>query len=52
MVEYEKQKESDLEEMRDLAAAEKEQIKQKFEQTEKSIVTKRVEKSTVCFCFS
>lgn len=45
MAEFERQKDSDLEELRDLAAAEKEQTKQRFEETEKSIVTKRVEKS-------
>ena len=28
---------------RDIAAAEKEQLKQKFEETEKSIVTKRID---------
>ena len=42
MKEYEKQKESEVEEMKDMAAAEKEQMKRKFEQTEKSIVTKRI----------
>jgi len=41
LAEYEKQKDSELEEMRDVAQAEKEGIKHKFEQTEKSIVTKR-----------
>jgi len=45
MAEFERQKDSDLEELRDLAAAEKEQTKQRFEETEKSIVTKRAEKS-------
>eukprot|EP00088_Acartia_fossae_P019535 TRINITY_DN21418_c0_g1_i3.p1 TRINITY_DN21418_c0_g1~~TRINITY_DN21418_c0_g1_i3.p1 ORF type:complete len:312 (-),score=113.37 TRINITY_DN21418_c0_g1_i3:77-949(-) len=45
MKEYEKQKDSELEEMKDLAAAEKEEMKHKFEQTEKSIVTKRLDKS-------
>jgi len=43
--EYEKQKDTDLEEMRDIAVAEKEEMKQKFEETEKSIVTKRIDKS-------
>ncbi len=42
MKEYEKQKDSEVEEMKDMAAAEKEQMKRKFEQTEKSIVTKRI----------
>ena len=34
--------------MKDMAALEKEELKQKFEQTEKSIVTKRLDKSSVC----
>jgi len=32
---------------RDIAAAEKEQLKQKFEETEKSIVTKRIDAKKV-----
>lgn len=32
---------------RDIAAAEKEQLKQKFEETEKSIVTKRMDAKKV-----
>ena len=47
MAEYEKQKDSELEEMRDVAQAEKEGIKHKFEQTEKSIVTKRKDQPKV-----
>lgn len=43
MAEYEKEKDGELEELRDLAAAEKEQDKMKFEQREKSIVTKKTE---------
>lgn len=43
MAEYERQKESDLEELRDLESAEKEEQKLKFEQTESSIVTKKAE---------
>ena len=47
LAEYEKQKDSELEEMRDVAQAEKEGIKHKFEQTEKSIVTKRKDQPKV-----
>lgn len=47
LAEYERQKDSEMEEFRDLAAAEKEQLRQRFEQTEKSIVTKRSEPSKV-----
>jgi len=45
MKEYEKQKSEQLDEIKDIEAAEKEQMKYKFEQTEKSIVTKRIDKS-------
>jgi len=45
LAEYERQKDSELDEFRDVAAAEKEELKQRFEQTEKSIVTKRLEKA-------
>jgi len=41
MGEYERQKDSELDELRDMASAEKEQERQKFEQREKSIVTKK-----------
>jgi nitric oxide synthase-interacting protein len=43
MAEYDRQKDSEMEEFRDIAAAEKEELKKRFEQTEKSIVTKRLE---------
>ena len=47
MKEYEKQKSEQLDEIKDMEAAEKEQLKYKFEQTEKSIVTKRIDKTEV-----
>ena len=47
MKEYEKQKDGEVEELKDIAAAEKEQMKQRFEETEKSIVTKRLGQSSV-----
>jgi len=43
LAEYERQKEGELEEFREVAAAEKEEQRRKFEQTERSIVTKRAE---------
>lgn len=46
MKEYEKQKDGEVEELKDIAAAEKEQMKQRFEETEKSIVTKRLGQSS------
>jgi len=43
MKEYERQKEAEIKEFRDNAAQEEEEAKERFEQTEKNIVTKRVE---------
>jgi nitric oxide synthase-interacting protein len=42
MKEYERQKEAEIKEFRDNAAQEEEDSKERFEQTEKNIVTKRV----------
>lgn len=43
MAEYERQKEAEMEEFREVAAAEREEQRRKFERTERSIVTKRAE---------
>ena len=43
LAEYERQKEAEMEEFREVAAAEKEEQRRKFERTERSIVTKRAE---------
>jgi len=43
MKEYERQKESEIKDFRDNAAQEKVEIREKFEETEKNIVTKRVD---------
>ena len=43
MKEYERQKEAEIKEFRDKAAQEEEESKERFEQTEKNIVTKRVD---------
>jgi nitric oxide synthase-interacting protein len=45
LAEYERQKEAEMEEFREVAAAEKEDQRRKFEMTERSIVTKRAETS-------
>jgi len=47
MAEYGRQKDAELEEMREMASLEKDQLKQKFEQREKSIVTKKAETAAV-----
>ena len=47
MAEYGRQKDAELEEMREMASMEKDQLKQKFEQREKSIVTKKAETAAV-----